>query len=103
MKVGEMQSQMATMRLEAQSAQRPATAQQVGQDFGQMLSQAVNNVNSLQQQSSTMQTRFDQGDRTVSLSDVMIARNKSSVAFEATIEVRNKLVEAYKELMSMPV
>nr|WP_279287974.1 flagellar hook-basal body complex protein FliE [Vibrio cholerae] len=39
----------------------------------------------------------------MSLSDVMIARNKSSVAFEATIQVRNKLVEAYKELMNMPV
>ncbi|CSI67451.1 flagellar hook-basal body protein FliE [Vibrio cholerae] len=50
-----------------------------------------------------MQTRFDRGDEGISLSDVMIARNKSSVAFEATIQVRNKLVEAYKELMNMPV
>ena len=47
--------------------------------------------------------RFDPGDQDVSLSDVMIARNKSSVAFEATIQVRNKLVEAYKEVMTMPV
>lgn len=39
----------------------------------------------------------------VSLSDVMIARNKASVAFDATIQVRNKLVDAYKELMNMPV
>jgi flagellar hook-basal body complex protein FliE len=43
------------------------------------------------------------GDENVSLSDVMIARNKSSVAFEATIQVRNKLVDAYKQLMNMPV
>ncbi|MEF1191389.1 flagellar hook-basal body complex protein FliE, partial [Vibrio parahaemolyticus] len=34
---------------------------------------------------------------------VMIARNKSSVAFEATVQIRNKLVEAYKDLMNMPV
>ena len=39
----------------------------------------------------------------MSLSDVMIARNKSSVAFEATLQVRNKMVDAYKELMNMPV
>ncbi|MCV5230713.1 flagellar hook-basal body complex protein FliE, partial [Escherichia coli] len=47
--------------------------------------------------------RFDRGDADVSLSDVMIARNKSSVAFEATVQIRNKLVEAYKDLMNMPV
>ncbi|MEF1279319.1 flagellar hook-basal body complex protein FliE, partial [Vibrio fortis] len=68
-----------------------------------MLTQAINNVNSLQKTSGDLQTRFDSGDESVSLSDVMIARNKSSVAFEATIQIRNKLVESYKELMNMPV
>ncbi|MCV6002878.1 flagellar hook-basal body complex protein FliE, partial [Escherichia coli] len=53
--------------------------------------------------SGDLQTRFDRGDADVSLSDVMIARNKSSVAFEATVQIRNKLVEAYKDLMNMPV
>ena len=44
------------------------------------------------------------GDTTVTLSDTVIAREKASVAFEATVQVRNKkLVEAYKEIMSMPV
>lgn len=43
------------------------------------------------------------GDSTVTLSDTVIAREKSGVAFEATVQVRNKLVEAYKEIMSMPV
>ncbi|WP_413110710.1 flagellar hook-basal body complex protein FliE [Thaumasiovibrio sp. DFM-14] len=103
MKVGELQAEMAAMRLEAKSAQAPATGQQVSQDFSHLLSNAISSVNNHQQQASQLQTRFDQGDRSVSLSDVMIARNKSSVAFEATVEVRNKMVEAYKELMSMPV
>ena len=43
------------------------------------------------------------GDQNVSLSDVMIASNKSGLAFDATVQVRNKMVEAYKEVMSMPV
>ena len=38
-----------------------------------------------------------------SLGEVMIAANKSSLAFDATVQVRNKMVEAYKEVMSMPV
>jgi flagellar hook-basal body complex protein FliE len=43
------------------------------------------------------------GDPNVSLSEVMIASQKSSLAFSAMVEVRNKFLEAYKEVMSMPV
>ncbi|AMG29895.1 flagellar hook-basal body complex protein FliE [Grimontia hollisae] len=103
MKITPMQHEMQTMALEAQNTARAATGQQVSQDFGKLLSTAINHVNGMQKTSGELATRFDQGDRNVSLSDVMIARNKSSVAFEATVQTRNKLVEAYKELMNMPV
>lgn len=86
---------------------RPNLTQQInntsGADFGQLLSQAVGHVSGLQQTSSNLATRLDMGDSTVTLSDTVIAREKSGVAFEATVQVRNKLVEAYKEIMSMPV
>ena len=103
MNVNGLQAEMQAMGLEAQNTTRPATGQQVSADFGALFNDAVKSVNQLQGQSSDLSTRFDQGDRSVSLSDVMIARNKSSVAFEATVQVRNKMVEAYKELMNMPV
>ena len=103
MKITPMQHEMQTMALEAQNVGRNATGQQVGQDFGELLSSAIQTVNGIQKTSGDLATRFDQGDRSDSLSDVMIARNKSSVAFEATVQTRNKLVEAYKELMNMPV
>lgn len=103
MRLDGLQSEMQTMKLEATNSRPLATGQKVGADFGDMLSKAINSVNGLQQSSSDMQTRFDRGDENVSLADVMIARNKASVAFEATIQVRNKLVNAYKELMNMPV
>lgn len=103
MKITPMLQEMQIMSLEAQRAPQAVTGQQVSQEFGKLLSSAINHVNNLQSASSDLATRFDQGDRSVSLSDVMIARNKSSVAFEATIQTRNKLVEAYKELMNMPV
>ena len=86
---------------------QPNIARQVnntsGADFGQLLSQAVGNVSELQANASNLATRLDMGDTTVTLSDTVIAREKSSVAFEATVQVRNKLVEAYKDIMSMPV
>ncbi len=72
-------------------------------DFGSVLTEAINGVNQLQSDAKTLRTQFDLGDRSVDLSQVMIAGAKSSVAFEATVQVRNKLVEAYKEIMSMPV
>ncbi|MGF1726718.1 flagellar hook-basal body complex protein FliE [Photobacterium nomapromontoriensis] len=103
MNVNGLQAELQAMKLEASSASRPATGQQVSADFGALLGDAIKSVNGLQSQSGELATRFDQGDRSVSLSDVMIARNKSSVAFEATVQVRNKMVEAYKELMNMPV
>ncbi|EKO3617199.1 flagellar hook-basal body complex protein FliE [Vibrio metschnikovii] len=103
MRLDGLNSEMQAMMAEAANARPAATGQKVGADFSQMLTQAINTVNGLQQSSSNLQTRFDRGDEGISLSDVMIVRNKSSVAFEATIQVRNKLVDAYKELMNMPV
>lgn len=78
----------------------PNTAQA---DFGNMLKSALDHVNGLQQDASALRTAFDSGDRSVSLGDVMVASQKSSVAFEATVQVRNKISEAYKEIMNMSV
>lgn len=104
MRLDGLQSEMQAMMMQAAGSDKTPTPQNsVNSDFGAMLEKAVNNVNGLQKDSSQLQTRFDSGDPDVSLSDVMIARNKASVAFEATVQVRNKLVEAYKELMNMPV
>ncbi|WP_299005596.1 flagellar hook-basal body complex protein FliE [uncultured Shewanella sp.] len=74
-----------------------------GSDFEQLLTQAIGKVNSLQSNGSQMSNKLDSGDPSVTLTDTVIAREKASVAFEATIQVRNKLVDAYKEIMSMPV
>ncbi|MDW6093508.1 flagellar hook-basal body complex protein FliE [Vibrio rhizosphaerae] len=103
MRLDGLQTEMQSMIQEASGKPMAPTGQSVSADFGDLLSKAINNVNGLQQTSSNLQTRFDRGDEGVSLSDVMIARNKASVAFDATVQVRNKLVDAYKELMNMPV
>lgn len=97
-------NEMQTLSLQAKGleSQLPATSTTHG-EFSQLLKQAIDNVNSLQQNTSELRNRFEMGDRDVSLGDVMIASSKSGVAFEATVQVRNKVVEAYKEIMSMPV
>lgn len=71
--------------------------------FQAMFKNAINGVNNQQQAASNLATRFEQGDPTVDLPEVMIALQKSTVSFQAMTQVRNKLVDAYKEIMNMPV
>lgn len=106
-----MQSMIAKTQMQTPGIDSPsmggietrAVNQASSSDFASMLKNAVDNVNGLQKQSKSLQTAVEMGDRSVSISDAMIASQKSSVAFQATVEVRNKFVEAYKEIMSMPV
>ncbi|MES2663026.1 MAG: flagellar hook-basal body complex protein FliE [Pseudomonadota bacterium] len=71
--------------------------------FSEVLSKSLSEVNELQKHSTTLKNRFEMGDQNVSLSDVMIASQKASIGFEAVIQVRNKIVDAYKEIMNMPI
>ena len=71
--------------------------------FGEVMSQAINKVNELQKSSSSMATAYERGVEGVDITDVMIASQKSSVAFQATVQVRNKVVEAYRDVMNMPI
>lgn len=72
-------------------------------DFAQMLKDAVDNVNTLQQEAKTMAQAYERGDENVDLPQVMIGLQKSSVSFEAMTQVRNKLVDAYEKIMNMPI
>jgi flagellar hook-basal body complex protein FliE len=71
--------------------------------FADLLSSAIGTVNEMQLESRNTQKAFEMGDKSLSLADVMVAKEKSGIAFEATIQVRNKVLEAYKQIMSMPV
>ncbi len=73
------------------------------QNFADLLSNAIGTVNEMQLESRNAQKAFEMGDKSLSLADVMVAKEKSGIAFEATIQVRNKVLDAYKQIMSMPV
>lgn len=95
---------LAQMRVMASKAQGMEETQQANNSsFSDLLKRSLDSVNELQQTSTDFKTAFETGDPRVDLSDVMIAAQKSSIAFQATVEVRNKLVEAYKDVMNMPV
>jgi flagellar hook-basal body complex protein FliE len=71
--------------------------------FGDLMSQAINKVNDVQQKSSAMAEAYEKGVAGVDITDVMIASQKASVSFQAMVQVRNKLVEAYRDVMNMPI
>lgn len=73
------------------------------QGFGELFQQAIGSVNATQQQATELATAFEQGDPKVSLAQVMVASQKASVSFQALTQVRNHLVDAYKDIMNMPI
>lgn len=70
--------------------------------FGEMLSEFVGGVNKLQHESADIQQAFLAGEP-VELHQVMVKAEEAGVATELLIEIRNKLVEGYTELIRMPV
>ncbi len=72
-------------------------------NFSDALKASLDQVNQTQRTSETLSKNFVLGDDSVSLSDVMIAGQKSNIAFQATVQVRNKLVSAYQDIMNMQV
>ncbi len=71
--------------------------------ISEMMGNAINHVNATQQHAGNLSTRYTQGDPNIDLPEVMVAMQKSSVSFQAMSQVRNKLLEAYKDVMNMPV
>lgn len=72
-------------------------------DFATALKSSLDQVNQFQLNSKQLGKQFVMGDDSVNLSDVMIAGQKSNISFQATVQVRNKLVSAYSEIMNMQV
>ena len=70
--------------------------------FQAAMSDALKAVSAVQADAGAQSAAYERGD-TQDLAQVMIARQKASLAFEATLQVRNRLLGAYKDVMSMPL
>ncbi|HEY0064631.1 MAG TPA: flagellar hook-basal body complex protein FliE [Telluria sp.] len=72
-------------------------------DFADALKNSISEVSEAQNKAGELGKAFTMGDDRVSLSDVMVSMQKASIGFQATVQVRNKLVSAYHEIMNMQV
>jgi len=104
-----IQSMMETLRAyQAQSTHNTSAAPEtattkVGQPtFFDSVKNALDKVNETDRKADALAEAYDRGEE-VPLTEVVLSMQKSSLAFEATLQVRNKVMKAYEEIMNMPV
>jgi flagellar hook-basal body complex protein FliE len=82
-------------------AAKPAAT--AGANFGDAMTQALKNVSAQQNDAARMQREVQLDNPTVSLEETMVSMQKAQIGFQATLQVRNRLVSAYSEIMNMQI
>ncbi len=78
-------------------------SQSQNSNFSEIFNSAINSVNDLQQNAGNLVKRFEAHDSSVNITEVMISLQKANLSFQAMSQVRNQVVNAYQEIMNMPV
>lgn len=91
----------ATAPTQAGAAGRVGAAAEGG--FGEAFKTALQSVSAAQNQSSELQTQFQLGNPSVSLEATMLSMQKSQIGFQAALHVRNRMMQAYTDVMNMQV
>ncbi len=95
---------LAQMRALADQARGATPAEQPGESgFTALLQRSIDRVNELQQQSRSAKEAFRTGEGELSLAEVILASEKAGIAFQTLLQVRNKVVQAYKDVINMPL
>jgi len=107
MEINNVLAQIRSISAQAKIGAGPAAAAATGQtgasQFANLLRQGIDSVNQSQQSATALATAFEKGTPGVELPQVMLEMQKATVSFRALTEVRNRLVNAYQEIMNMPV
>jgi flagellar hook-basal body complex protein FliE len=88
-------------RVAAPSLEVGGAANGVG--FAETLQRTLRTVNDTQLESRRLATAFEMGEPGVDMVKVMLAQQESRVAFQAVAEVRNRMVQAYQDVLNMPI
>ena len=101
---GDEQKMMAAMqRIESQLAgTQQSSGAEKDNSFSEFLMHEIGSVNKTQMDSESLKNSFDMGEN-VSLAEMMIANQKATVSFQSLLQVRNKLINAYKDIMNLPI
>jgi len=100
---GMLQQMRAVVRAAQGRAADPAELAPAPAGFAAELERSLKRVSQAQQASTAQAQAFEMGVPDVSLNDVMIDLQKATIGFQTTVQVRNRLVSAYREISSMAV
>lgn len=101
--IDQMLAELRTVTAVAQGKSAQGAPAAGGADFSQVLKSAIDQVSQAQEQAQQMSKDFASGQNNVNLQDVMINLQKADLSFQQMVQVRNKLVSAYQNIMNMPV
>jgi flagellar hook-basal body complex protein FliE len=102
----QIQQVLAEMRaLQARAAGSPAELAPAANtpDFASLMKDSVDRIAAMQNQATALASAYETGDKSVDLAKVMIEVQKADLAFRAMTQVRNKLLDAYTQVMNMSV
>jgi flagellar hook-basal body complex protein FliE len=105
MQISQVLAEMRALQVRATGggiAEAPAAAAQPS-DFANLMKGAVDHIATMQNQATSLADAYEAGDKSVDLTKVMLEVQKAGLAFRAMTEVRNKLVDAYQQVMNMSV
>lgn len=104
-RIDQLLGQMRAAQELASRLPRPATAADAPQkaDFSSMLKSSIEQVSRTQMQAESMTKAYETGAKDVQLHDVMISLSKANISFQQMVQVRNRLVSAYQDIMNMHV
>jgi flagellar hook-basal body complex protein FliE len=103
MQISQVLAEMRALQTRASGiSEAPAPAAQPS-DFANLMKNSVDHVASMQNQATALADAYEGGDKSVDLTKVMLELQKAGLAFRAMTEVRNKLVDAYQQVMNMSV
>ena len=100
--INQVLAQMRAMQALANPQATPEAVQGQG-NFSNLMQDSIKEVNAAMQESRAMTTRFEMGDPSVSLAEVMVNSQKAGLQFQAVAEIRNRVLSAYQDVMNMPV
>ena len=103
MQIQQVLAEMRSLQARASGVAETRTAGAQPSDFANLMKNSVDHIAGMQNRATALADAYEAGDKSVDLTKVMLEVQKASLAFRAMTEVRNKLVDAYQQVMNMSV
>jgi flagellar hook-basal body complex protein FliE len=103
MQIQQVLAEMRSLQARASGVSDAVTAAAQPSDFASLMKNSVDHISTMQNQATALADAYEAGDKSVDLTKVMLEVQKAGLAFRAMTEVRNKLIDAYQQVMNMSV